>query len=330
MLEHVECNVVVLKNCFRLCVIYRPPPSRTNKLKNSTFFEEWSEFLDRLVVTPEEENSLILKTVPSVQYPSLCDRKGNPSGDHLALFSALEISKPPRERKEVTYRKLRNISTDDIIHDLVNSEIFQNQERPLEDLVNLYSTELSSILDKHAPLISKNLILRPNTEWYTDDLRVAKRNRRKAERRMRKTKLTIHRQMFRESCITTNQLLIKCKKDYFSSKVSEIGHDQKQLHRLTNDLMGNKREIFLPEHENDKLLADKFCEFFVGKISIIRDSLSTTNTSSSDSNPMRADIKFDGNQLTSLSSASNEEIRKIILVSPTKSCELDPLPTLQI
>ncbi|VDI23525.1 Hypothetical predicted protein [Mytilus galloprovincialis] len=102
---------------------------------------------------------------------------------------------------------------------------------------------------------------------------------------MRKTKLTIHRQMFRESCITTNQLLIKCKKDYFSSKVSEIGHDQKQLHRLTNDLMGNKREIFLPEHEDDKLLADKFCEFFVGKISIIRDSLSTTNTSSSDSNP---------------------------------------------
>ncbi|VDI51143.1 MFS transporter, FHS family, Na+ dependent glucose transporter 1 [Mytilus galloprovincialis] len=341
----LECNVVVLKNCFRLCVIYRPPPSRTNKLKNSTFFEEWSEFLDRLVVTPEElvitgdlnfhldnknncdtrkfqetlrdhglvqhvrgpthnhghtldvvitrENSLILKTVPSVQDPSLCDRKGNPSGDHLALFSALEISKPPRERKEVTYRKLRNISTDDIIHDLVNSEIFQNQERPLEDLVNLYSTELSSILDKHAPLISKNLILRPNTEWYTDDLRVAKRNRRKAERRMRKTKLTIHRQMFRESCITTNQLLIKCKKDYFSSKISEIGHDQKQLHRLTNDLMGNKREIFLPEHEDDKLLADKFCEFFVGKISIIRDSLSTTNTSSSDSNPMRADIKFE-------------------------------------
>ncbi|CAG2192897.1 unnamed protein product [Mytilus edulis] len=246
-----------------------------------------------LDVVITRENSLILKTVPSVQDPSLCDRKGNPSGDHLALFSALEISKPPRERKEVTYRKLRNISTDDIIHDLVNSEIFQNQERPLEDLVNLYSTELSSILDKHAPLISKNLILRPNTEWYTDDLRVAKRNRRKAERRMRKTKLTIHRQMFRESCITTNQLLIKCKKDYFSSKVSEIGHDQKQLHRLTNDLMGNKREIFLPEHEDDKLLADKFCEFFVGKISIIRDSLSTTNTSSSDSNPMRADIKFE-------------------------------------
>jgi hypothetical protein len=39
---------------FRLCLIYRPPPSRTNKLKNTTFFEEWSEFLDCLVVIPDE------------------------------------------------------------------------------------------------------------------------------------------------------------------------------------------------------------------------------------------------------------------------------------
>jgi hypothetical protein len=35
-------------------VIYRPPPSRTNKLKNTTLFEEWTEFLDRLFVIPDE------------------------------------------------------------------------------------------------------------------------------------------------------------------------------------------------------------------------------------------------------------------------------------
>lgn len=42
---------------------------------------------------------------------------------------------------------------------------------------------------------------------------------------------------------------------------------------------------------------------------------------------MRADTKFEGNQLASFSTASCDEIRKIILASPTKSCELDPLPT---
>jgi nicotinamide riboside kinase len=63
-------------------------------------------------------------------------------------------------------------------------------------------------------LKSKNIILRPNTEWYSDELRAAKRDRRKAERRMRKSNLTVHREMFRDSCLKANTLLLKCKKDY--------------------------------------------------------------------------------------------------------------------
>jgi hypothetical protein len=57
-------------------------------------------------------------------------------------------------------------------------------------------------------LIAKNIILRPNTEWYSDELRAAKRDRRKAERRMRKSNLTVHREMFRDTCLKTNTLLL--------------------------------------------------------------------------------------------------------------------------
>ena len=137
--------------------------------------------------------------------------------------------------------------------------------------MNLYNSEFSSIIDKHAPLKSKNIILRPNTEWYSDELRAAKRDRRKAERRMRKSNLTVHREMFRDTCLKAN------KKDYFSNKIYKIEHDQKQLHRLTNDLMGNKRDVILPSHHDEKALADKFCEFFVGKISTILNNLAATN-----------------------------------------------------
>jgi hypothetical protein len=58
---------------------------------------------------------------------------------------------------------------------------------------------------------------------------------------MRKSNWTVHREMFRDTCLKTNTLLLKCKKDYFSKKISEIEYDQKQLHRLTNNLMGNKQ-----------------------------------------------------------------------------------------
>jgi hypothetical protein len=47
----------------------------------------------------------------------------------------------------------------------------------------------------------KNILLRPSTDWYSDELRAAKRDRRKAERRMRKSNLTVHREMFRDTCL---------------------------------------------------------------------------------------------------------------------------------
>ncbi|CAG2255723.1 unnamed protein product [Mytilus edulis] len=154
--ELLECDVVVKSQHFRLCVIYRPPPSRTNKLKNTSFFEEWSEFLDRLVVIPNEllitgdlnfhldnvnasdtrkfnetlldhrlvqhvqgpthnkghtldvvitrDNSIIVQTSPSIKDPCLFDQNGNLSGDHLALFTSLKFSKPPKQRHTVSYR----------------------------------------------------------------------------------------------------------------------------------------------------------------------------------------------------------------------------------
>jgi hypothetical protein len=73
----------------------------------------------------------------------------------------------------------------------------------------------------------------------------AKRDRRKAERRMRKSNLTVHREMFRDTCLKTNTLLLKCKKDYFSKKISEIEHDQLrvvQFHNIYNrsfTILGN-------------------------------------------------------------------------------------------
>ena len=48
--EYLECVI----NFTRLCIIYRPPPSKKNQLRNSVFFDEWSQFLDSVVVDPKE------------------------------------------------------------------------------------------------------------------------------------------------------------------------------------------------------------------------------------------------------------------------------------
>jgi exonuclease III len=52
--EKLECMVSSENKKIRLCVIYRPSPSRTNNFRNSVFFDEWSDFLDQVAVTPDE------------------------------------------------------------------------------------------------------------------------------------------------------------------------------------------------------------------------------------------------------------------------------------
>ena len=59
----------------------------------------------------------------------------------------------------------------------------------LDMLVRDYNASLSSIMDHHAPLETKTVRARPQVPWYNADTAEAKRRRRKAERRWRKTRL---------------------------------------------------------------------------------------------------------------------------------------------
>jgi len=75
-----------------------------------------------------------------------------------------------------------------------------------------YDSGIRRLIDKHAPLQVKTITLRSNTPWYTEDIREAKHKRRKAERLWRRTKLTVHHQMFKEECRNIIALLIKAKR----------------------------------------------------------------------------------------------------------------------
>ena len=143
-------------------MIYRPPPSRTNKLKNITFFDDvnlsdtrkFDETLSdhglvqhvqgtthnkghTLDVVITRGNSTIMQTTPSVRDPYLFDRTDNPSGDHFALFTSLEIAKPPKQCNTVSYRKFSEINTTDLIQDLNTSKIVQNREGSVVNVVKL-------------------------------------------------------------------------------------------------------------------------------------------------------------------------------------------------
>ena len=92
-------------------------------------------------------------------------------------------------------------------------------------VVRQYDASLSSLLDKHAPSKRIYVVERPMNDWMTDDILVLKALRRKYESLWRKTRLTVHFDMYSESCMDVKlQLVIVnlryCKRKYQTAKVS--------------------------------------------------------------------------------------------------------------
>ncbi|GFR58160.1 hypothetical protein ElyMa_000022100 [Elysia marginata] len=55
---------------------------------------------------------------------------------------------------------------------------------------------LADVINKNAPIVNRKIVIRPNKQWYTDDIREAKKIQRSAEKKWRKTHLEVHRQAF--------------------------------------------------------------------------------------------------------------------------------------
>ncbi|KAK3085690.1 hypothetical protein FSP39_007270 [Pinctada imbricata] len=259
--------------------------------------------------------------------PTTCDYFLNTvSCDHRGILCEIEIPKPEKIQKTVSFRRYRDIQFVDMHRDI---DLLTDKCSKLDNVTQLvhdFNVDIKNILDKHAPLQSKVVTIRPNTQWYSDELREIKHERQKAERIWHRTKLNVHEQIYKEICYKRNELLARSKVEFYSSKIKESESDAKQIYKLANTLMGSTKDQSLPSHHGDMTeLANSFANFFSEKIHMIRCTLTEGNQHGT--NPMLADVKFTGNALTEFSAVDSEDLRKIISNSVSKSCDLDAIPT---
>ena len=81
----------------------------------------------------------------------------------------------------------------------------------------------------------------------------------------------------------------------------------------------------LPQHSCAHDLADNFAKFFTNKISTIYQALSVIPVGSTQPSNDITDMHTE--EMASLAATTEDEVCKIILVSPSKTCSLDPMPT---
>ena len=114
-------------------------------------------------------------------------------------------------------------------------------------------------------------------------------------------------------------MLLDAKTVCYSAQVRDCRDDTKELYKLVNTLMGTTSSNPLPNHTNDKDLAEEFAYFSMDKIQRIRDNLTE--------NPVYQPTRKNISRLAGFRPFNQTEVKKIILSMKTKSCKLDTLPT---
>ena len=242
--------------------------------------------------------------------------------DHHLLLCNVHHPKPHLQKTKIITRAFRSINLPSFRTDISQGLGDPDDNLSVTDLMDIYDTQLTNVLNKHAPPKEKSIVIRPQQPWFSDDLHRAKSEKRKAERLWRRTGLTVHREIFKEERDKYNKLLESSKVSYYNQRIIDCGQDSKAMSQTMNELLFRQKVSKLPEHSSAEELANRFSCFFKEKIDKIRDNLpdcSDINLEIAQSPPIST--------LNVLRNTTEEEVWKIICKSPAKSCMLDPIPT---
>ena len=231
--------------------------------------------------------------------------------DHFVVSCVLSLPKTSFERKEICCRKLKSIDMQTFRDEISNSALASPSSMvdDLEQLTAVYDLTLSSLVDKHAPLKTRIVTVRPPASWYNENIMTEKRKRRKLERRWRRTGLAEDRVSFIDQCRV----------------VAENQSDPKHLFATFDKLLHRKSKAKLPHSEDHESLANDFADFFTDKITAIREELHLCRGGPAE--PL-VEVSYDGPKFECFKQVSCQELLDLLAKSTIKSCVLDPIPAM--
>ena len=130
--------------------------------------------------------------------------------------------------------------------DLANSDLCKNPPGDLDQLVDSYHNTIKTVLAKHTPLKTRTIIARPRVPWYTDEIRKAKRERRRAEKRWRRSNLISDLVAFKIKRNAVNNLMNKARCTFYTNFINENRDNYRKLFRASKRLFNHSHGDSLP------------------------------------------------------------------------------------
>ena len=246
--------------------------------------------------------------------------------DHVTVLCDLQLGKPPPKVKQVSYRKIKGIDRKKLEAELSSSQLCQNTPDTLDELVNSYNTTLAQVLDRQAPLCTKVIRSRPLVPWFNEEIKVARRKKRKAERKWRRTGTREDMLAFKAKKNSVNALMNETGCKFYNDFVQDNSSNQRSLFSAVKKLLNQKdnRAVYPPVNNNVKL-ANQLGTFFVQKIETIGSKLD--NMAQGLPSPPNEYATVPPSSFSKFNPLTEEKVRKLIGSSAKKSSTLDPMPT---
>ena len=245
------------------------------------------------------------------------------SSDHLPEMCSLDTLKPELCPVLQTTRNLRAIDREQFRQDVASLTTVQP-----DITADQFNTQMHRLLDTHAPSTQRQTTRHRRSPSYSSiasELRSMKQERRRAERRLLPTKLTIHKEIMNS---VKRHLVGNAKSTFCSVKVS-TSSTVKEFYKVNNNLLGKITSTPLPSAYPTDQLPQFFSDFCVHKVRQIGDYIDIQVV-----HPPSHSLKerhFSGTPLFGFERVTNETVLKFIsLVHPCVDLRVSPMELCEV
>ena len=185
-----------------------------------------------------------------------------------------------------------------------------------------FTSTLSSLLDKHAPLKNISCSSKTQKPFIIPDIRSEKAKRSRLETINRRSRRPSDFQSFKKQSIIVHKLISDSRRSYYHSLILACKDYPCKLWSTLNSLLSRNIPSCLPSFSYASTLAASFLKFFDDKISLLCSKLPPPAIPPTDQAPITPPPL-----LSSFAPSTEEEVRRVIMSSSDSSCHLDVIPT---
>ena len=245
--------------------------------------------------------------------------------DHALITFELDIMGPATYSRTIrfqNYRRLNEREAVSFIEGHLLSEVAEGVTA--ERRVDSYNRGFSLLRDRLCPIVTKEIRVRDNAEWYDYRVAALRRERRRAERRWRETGTEAARASFVSARRAVVKQIHNCKVEYYQNQLSRCDGDHKRTFMFLNNLLGRTSNPEMPTSSSSSDLASRFSAFFSDKITRIRGEIGVVAVDSEFS--LTFPLHFTrSSSLSHFRPVTEADVLKYIRASRRTCCSLDPI-----